>query len=317
MKYRIFCDGGARGNPGPAAAGCLIEGEAPSGWQEIARLRNYLGIATNNQAEYRAVLLALNFLNDNQAKLKPSSIEMILDSELVVRQLEGSYRVKHPELKPFVWQVRELMVQLGNVRFLNVRRAQNKVADQLVNEELDARAMNKRSFTLVEVLVVAGIIGVISSVAILNFSRIRARSRDHKRKADLLLVQTALELHFATNRTYPIPNPCGGSPVTPVGGVYYCSDPTNYVPTLAPQFIPVLPVDLAKGLVSEYAKSVSSYCGSQPAGGYFYATNGKDYKVGAACTVETPILAGDQFNDPNVLRAQGSFAVYSTGGKDF
>lgn len=179
--------------------------------------------------------------------------------------------------------------------------------------------MSKRSFTLVEVLVVAGIIGVVSSVAVLNFSRIRQRARDQKRKADLLLVQTALELHFATNRTYPIPNPCGGSPVTPVGDklVYYCSDPTNYVPTLAPQFIPVLPVDPGKGSVSEHAKSVSPYCASQPAGGYFYGTNGKDYKVGAACTVETPIASGDQFNDPNPQRTQGSFAVYSTGGKDF
>lgn len=177
--------------------------------------------------------------------------------------------------------------------------------------------MSKRSFTLVEVLVVAGIIGVVSSVAVLNFSRIRARSRDQKRKADLLVVQTALELHFATNRTYPILATCGGSPVTPSGGVYYCSDPTNYVPTLAPQFIPVLPADPGKGLVSEHAKSVSSYCASQPSGGYFYATNGKDYKVGAACTVETPILAGDQFNDPNPERTQGSFAVYSTGGKNF
>lgn len=178
--------------------------------------------------------------------------------------------------------------------------------------------MSKRSFTLVEVLVVAGIIGVVSSVAVLNFSRIRQRARDQKRKADLLLVQTALELHFATNRTYPIPTSCGGSPVTPdARGVYYCADPTNYVPILAPQFIPVLPVDPAKGSVSEHAKSVSSYCASQPSGGYFYATNGKDYKVGAACSVEIPILAGDQFNDPNPLRTQGSFAVYSTGGKDF
>lgn len=139
MNYRAFCDGGARGNPGPAAAGCFIEREAPSGWQQVARLRRYLGETTNNQAEYKAVLLALNFFNDNQTKLKPSSIEMILDSQLVVRQLTGEYRVKHPELKPLVWQVQELVVQLGNVRFLNVARAQNKIADQLVNEELDSR----------------------------------------------------------------------------------------------------------------------------------------------------------------------------------
>lgn len=139
MKYRVFCDGGARGNPGPAAAGCLIEREAPNGWQQVARLRKYLGIATNNQAEYRAVLLALNHFKAHRIKLSPSSIEMILDSELVVRQLEGVYRVKHPELKPLVWQVQELVVQLGNVRFLNVRRAQNNIADQLVNEELDSR----------------------------------------------------------------------------------------------------------------------------------------------------------------------------------
>lgn len=139
MNYRAFCDGGARGNPGRAAAGCQIEREAASGWQEVVKLRKYLGIATNNQAEYRAVLLALNHFKSHRATLRPSSIEMILDSELVVRQLTGSYRVKHPELKPLVWQVQELVVQLGNVRFLNVRRAQNKIADQLVNEELDSR----------------------------------------------------------------------------------------------------------------------------------------------------------------------------------
>ncbi|MBI3261439.1 ribonuclease HI family protein [Candidatus Berkelbacteria bacterium] len=138
MNYRAFCDGGSRGNPGPAAAGCLVERDAPGEWQEVARLRDYLGRATNNQAEYKAVILALNYFKTNHAKLKPSSIEMILDSELVVRQLEGSYRVKHPELKPLVSQVRELVVQLGNVQFLNVRRTQNKIADQLVNEELDS-----------------------------------------------------------------------------------------------------------------------------------------------------------------------------------
>lgn len=137
MRYRAFCDGGARGNPGPAAAGCLLEHDVPGGWQEVARLREYLGRATNNQAEYRAVLLALNYFKTNQVKLKSSSVELILDSELVVRQLNGSYRVKHPDLKPLVWQVRELVVQLGNVRFLNVSRAKNKIADQLVNEELD------------------------------------------------------------------------------------------------------------------------------------------------------------------------------------
>jgi len=137
VRYRAFCDGGARGNPGPAAAGCLLEHDVPGGWQEVARLREYLGRATNNQAEYRAVLLALNYFKTNQVKLKSSSVELILDSELVVRQLNGSYRVKHPDLKPLVWQVRELVVQLGNVRFLNVSRAKNKIADQLVNEELD------------------------------------------------------------------------------------------------------------------------------------------------------------------------------------
>lgn len=138
MRYRLYCDGGARGNPGPAAAACVIlRASGPAAWQEVATLSRYLGKATNNQAEYQAVLLGLGHLAQLGGKLKPSSIDCHLDSELVTRQLTGHYRVKHQDLKPLFWQVRELVVQLGNVQFLHVRRSSNQLADRLVNQALD------------------------------------------------------------------------------------------------------------------------------------------------------------------------------------
>jgi len=138
MNYRIFCDGGARGNPGPAACGCVIEVEVkPAQWRVVARLAKFIGQATNNQAEYQAVLLALNHLKANQAKLKADQVSLNLDSELVTKQLRGEYRVKHIELKPLFWQVRELVLQLVKVEFYHISRAKNSIADRLVNLELN------------------------------------------------------------------------------------------------------------------------------------------------------------------------------------
>lgn len=138
MRYRLYCDGGARGNPGPAAAACVIERQSgEKSWQHLVSLSRYLGRATNNQAEYRAVLLGLDYFIQNRGRLKPSSIDCYLDSELVTRQLNGHYRVKHQDLKPLFWRLRELVVQLGHVAFHHVRRTSNTLADRLVNQTLD------------------------------------------------------------------------------------------------------------------------------------------------------------------------------------
>lgn len=138
MRYRLYCDGGARGNPGPAAAACVILRQGDAGtWQKVTSLSRYLGKATNNQAEYQAVLLGLGHLVELGGKLKPTLIDCYLDSELVTRQLTGHYRVKHQDLKPLFWRLRELVVQLGNVQFRHVRRSSNALADRLVNQALD------------------------------------------------------------------------------------------------------------------------------------------------------------------------------------
>lgn len=125
-----YTDGGARGNPGPAGIGVVLQnkdGQTVGEWSE------FLGVATNNQAEYKALLLALK----QAAALGAAELECRLDSELVVKQLKGEYKVKHPDLKPLCEQARGLISQFKNVSFNHVRREQNKRADQLANQAMD------------------------------------------------------------------------------------------------------------------------------------------------------------------------------------
>ncbi|MBI3495192.1 ribonuclease HI family protein [Candidatus Berkelbacteria bacterium] len=137
MKYRIFTDGGARGNPGPAAGGVVIEVFRQGKWHLKEELSGYFGKATNNQAEYQALLLGLRHIR----ALNPSELEILLDSELLVNQLNGSYRVKHPELKPLFVQAKALMVELGcPVMVRHIPRMQNSKADALVNQTLDEQS---------------------------------------------------------------------------------------------------------------------------------------------------------------------------------
>ncbi len=129
-RVRIFCDGGARGNPGPAAAGAVLQDESG---RVLAAKALYLGRATNNVAEYRGLLLGLALARG----LGSREVEVQLDSELVVRQLCGEYRVKHPGLRQLWAQaVRELhRFQQWEVR--HIPREQNQAADELVNAALD------------------------------------------------------------------------------------------------------------------------------------------------------------------------------------
>lgn len=129
MVARIHCDGGSRGNPGPAAAGSvLLDGAG----KVIDSAQEYLGIATNNLAEYQSVLLGIELMRKHQLQ----DADFYLDSQLVVRQLSGQYKVKHPDMQRQFAAVQTALQGL-EVRFHHVMREHNKEADSVVNECLD------------------------------------------------------------------------------------------------------------------------------------------------------------------------------------
>ena len=136
MRLKIFSDGGARGNPGPAGCGFVIYDEDDL---NIKSGSTYIGHATNNQAEYKALIFALEFVVDKLKDLdKLEQIECFLDSELIVKQLNREYKVKNPNMIPLYAQVRDLVMELGGiVTFGHVRREYNKEADMLANEAMD------------------------------------------------------------------------------------------------------------------------------------------------------------------------------------
>jgi ribonuclease HI len=124
-------DGGARGNPGPAAIGVVISD--PSG-TVIEELAETIGVHSNNVAEYRAVLRGL----ERAGELGAAAVELIGDSELVARQINGIYKVKHPAMKPLYEQARSLLEAFDSWSFRTVPRAENARADELVNQALDS-----------------------------------------------------------------------------------------------------------------------------------------------------------------------------------
>ena len=123
-------DGGARGNPGPAAAGAVAA--SPDG-DVLAERKAYIGVATNNVAEYRAVLLGLELARE----LEASAVEVVNDSELVARQIEGRYKVKNAGLKPLYLETMRALREFDEWSVRSVRRESNARADELVNEALD------------------------------------------------------------------------------------------------------------------------------------------------------------------------------------
>lgn len=129
-KLIIYTDGGARGNPGPAAIGAVLMDEQS---KVIAEISECIGETTNNQAEYRAVIAAFS----KAKELGATELEFFLDSELVVKQLKREYKVKNAELAPLFLQVHNLEVGFKKVTFKHVRREQNVEADRLVNLALD------------------------------------------------------------------------------------------------------------------------------------------------------------------------------------
>ena len=133
MKARLSTDGGARGNPGPAAYAYVLESE--DGHVLDAR-GEAIGIATNNVAEYRALVAGL----EKAAQLGVRELEVVSDSELLVKQMRGEYRVKNEALRDLSLAATRLGRQVGSVRYRAVRREHNELADRLVNEALDAAA---------------------------------------------------------------------------------------------------------------------------------------------------------------------------------
>jgi ribonuclease HI len=123
-------DGAARGNPGPAGAGFIVEGDdgsvIDSGWA-------YLGKRTNNQAEYEALICGLEALGPNL----PTHLTVYSDSELMVRQLNGQYKVKDPDLKDRFIRVSQLLLKIGSVSVEHVSRSDNEHADELANQAID------------------------------------------------------------------------------------------------------------------------------------------------------------------------------------
>lgn len=133
-KIIVYTDGGARNNPGPAAIGIVIGNKKYS---------EFIGTATNNEAEYKAVIFALKKLRQLLEKkgIESQKIEVRMDSELVQKQLNGEYKIKEKELQILFVEVWNLRLDFKNLSFIHIPREQNRLADKLVNEALNANNM--------------------------------------------------------------------------------------------------------------------------------------------------------------------------------
>lgn len=135
LKFIVHTDGGSRGNPGPAAVGVVIEGDE-TGKKNYGE---YIGKATNNEAEYRAVIFALKKLKSlvGGERAKNSSVEAYIDSELLTKQLNGRYKIKDKNIQNLFLEVWNLKLDFGEVIFRHISRVDNHGADKLVNQALN------------------------------------------------------------------------------------------------------------------------------------------------------------------------------------
>lgn len=138
-KIYIYADGGARGNPGPAGAGSTV---LSSDGTVIAEVSTFLGHTTNNVAEYTALIEGLKVAKKKfGTSLKEITVEIRMDSELVIRQLQGRYKVKHPNLKPLYAEAQILIEKsFPTISYVHVPREKNKIADALANAAMDKGA---------------------------------------------------------------------------------------------------------------------------------------------------------------------------------
>jgi ribonuclease HI len=135
MDLNIYTDGGSRGNPGVSGYGFVVFDQ---NHQLIHQQSKFLGIKTNNEAEYMGVIDALTWVNQNLARLSPQKITFFSDSQLLVRQLQRVYKVKSPNLKPLFESVLSLINQIKvPLTFTEIRRESNQLADSLANQAMD------------------------------------------------------------------------------------------------------------------------------------------------------------------------------------
>jgi len=135
--YTAHCDGGSRGNPGPAGYGAVV---TDSAGKVVVRLSRYLGHQTNNFAEYQGLLAVLQWAVENGKR----RLRVVSDSELMVKQMKGIYKVKHPGLLPLWQEARKLVAQLSGFEMRHTLRGGNKEADLLANEAMDQGTGKKR-----------------------------------------------------------------------------------------------------------------------------------------------------------------------------
>jgi len=135
-KIIIYTDGGSRGNPGPSGIGVVVNNKEYS---------EYIGEGTNNEAEYKAVIFALKKTKAllGKEKIKQTEIELKSDSELLVKQLNGEYKIMEPRIQQLFIEVWNLKIDFGKIQFTLIPREKNKEADKLVNEALDGQRENK------------------------------------------------------------------------------------------------------------------------------------------------------------------------------
>ena len=133
VKAIIYCDGGARNNPGPASIGIVINLRGKKEYSE------FIGRATNNQAEYRAVVFALKKVKQLIGKEKSKDLEVVIksDSELLINQLNGRYKIEDKDLQSLFFEIWNLKPDFKKVEFIQIPREENKEADLLVNQELN------------------------------------------------------------------------------------------------------------------------------------------------------------------------------------
>ena len=137
MQINVYTDGGARGNPGPAGFGLVIYDDKK---QNIYQESKYLGIKTNNEAEYSALIASLSWILENKDKNNITAVNFYSDSQLLIRQIQGKYRVKAKNLLGYFYAAKELLQQINlPFKYHDIRRELNIIADRLANQAMDKR----------------------------------------------------------------------------------------------------------------------------------------------------------------------------------
>ena len=136
MRILLQCDGGSRSNPGPAAYGYIIQDITQGAGKILEKCGNYLGHTTNNQAEYAGLINGIDWVLKHYPQ---ADLQIKMDSLLIVNQIKGQFKVKHPDIIPRYRQAKALLSQLPSFSISYVPRAENSLADSLVNQALDAQ----------------------------------------------------------------------------------------------------------------------------------------------------------------------------------